>query len=396
MKLKKQNMQVLFLSLIVFSLTFTTYAIEKPIDPVDPVASVISAYRSYKDVGEISIKVPTVVEIPFVDEFIERFDFAILNKTTNAFEPHFFRQETFTNEIPVSVSASPDSGSANHQMSDNDTRTYADFPLPDSTQGQVVITLSSTNPITSSALTALLDNNVALPSSVEIRAMVNGQNRIVVANQRMNQETVRFPQTISNQWIITFTFGQPLRISELVLNQDNVTRSNTRVIRFLAQPTHQYRIYLNSDRSVIAPVGEAGNLVSVKDVLKVSSVSSQDNASYVISDIDADKIPDIRDNCVSVANPDQLDVNKNERGDVCDDFDQDGLINSKDNCPDNPNANQADVDNDKIGDACDKEESRITEKHKWLPWVGMGFAGLVLVVLFAITARGMIVKKDEK
>ncbi|MFH1232799.1 MAG: thrombospondin type 3 repeat-containing protein [Patescibacteria group bacterium] len=347
------------------------------------ISSVISAFRSYKDVSNISINVPTVVEVPFLDDFIERFDFAVFDKTTNSFEPHFFKQEI--NKTVFSVNTNPSINSAN-LMNDNNTQTYADFPLPENEQGHAQIVLSSVVPITSSVLTTLLDNNVALPSFVEIRAFVDGQSRIVVANQRMDQQTIHFPQTTSNEWTISFTFGQPLRISELRFNQDNIT-INARAIRFLAQPAHSYRIYFDSDRSVMAPVGEAGNLVSAEDIFVVSAILSQNNPNYIIADVDGDGVADIRDNCVSVANADQLDVNNNGRGDACDDFDQDGIINSKDNCLNNPNVNQEDIDGDKIGDVCDKEESRITERHAWIPWVGIGFAATVLIVLFALTAK---------
>ncbi len=377
------KLKTLFISLITFGVTLTTSAQGLPQSSISPV---VSAYRFYKDIDNIPISVPTVAEVSFIDEFIERFDFAVLDKTTNSFEPHFFKQETLINEIPVSVTTNPGTESAS-RMNDNNTRTYADFPLPENTEGNVQIALSSANPITSSVLTALLDNNVALPSSIEIRAFVDGQSRIVVANRTMDQQTIRFPQTTSNRWIITFTFGQPLRVSELRLGQDNATKSNTRGIRFLAQPTHSYRIYFDPDRSATAPVGEAGNLISAKDVLIVPAVPSQKNQNYVIADVDSDGVPDIRDNCVSMANSDQQDVNNNKRGDVCDDFDQDGLVNSKDNCPDNPNRDQKDADGDGIGDVCDKEESRITERYTWIPWVGIGFAALVLVALLALMAR---------
>lgn len=357
------------------------------------ISSVISAYRFYKDIDSISINVPTVVEIPFATDFIERFDFAILDKTINYFEPHYFKQETLVNEIPVSVSTIPNTGSAN-RMIDKDTRTYADFFLTENTQGQVQITLSSPSPITSSILTILLDNNVALPTSVEIHAFVDGQNRIVVANRKMDQQTIRFPQTTSNKWQITFSYGQPLRISELRFNQDNATKSSTRAIRFLAQPSHSYRIYFDPDRSAKAPVGEAGNLASAQDVLVIPVVSSQINPNYIIADVDSDGMPDTRDNCVSVSNSDQKDINNNGRGDVCDDFDQDGLINSKDNCSDNPNRDQIDTDSDGIGDVCDKQESRITEHYPWIPWVGIGFAAIVLIVLLVSTARATYAGKQ--
>lgn len=377
------KLKTLFLSLSAFGIVLTASAY----GPQNLISPVISAYRFYKDVGSVSISVPTVVEVPFADEFMERFDFAVLDKTTNSFEPHFFKQETLINEIPVSVvDTIPNTNSAG-RMNDNDTQTYADFPLPDNAQGHVQIILLSSNPITSSTLTTLLDNNVALPSFVEIHAFVDGQSRIVVANRRMDQQTIRFPQTTSNEWVVTFVFGQPLRISELRLSQDNATKSSTRAVRFLAQPAHSYRIYFDPDRSITSPVGEAGNLVSAKDVLIIPVVPSQNNSNYIIADIDNDGVPDIRDNCVSIANSDQQDINNNGRGDVCDDFDQDGIINSKDNCPDNPNRDQKDTDSDGIGDVCDKEESRITERYTWIPWVGIGFAALVLVILLVLTVR---------
>lgn len=114
---------------------------------------------------------------------------------------------------------------------------------------------------------------------------------------------------------------------------------------------------------------------------------SQRNPAYVVADSDQDGIPDIQDNCVSLSNAGQQDLNGNNLGDACEDFDHDGLTNTKDNCPNNPNASQVDTDGDKIGDACDREESRVTEKYPWLPWVGIGFAALVLVTLLVLTVK---------
>lgn len=381
--------KALFLSFMAFGLALTASAQGLPPSSIAPV---INAYRLYKDIGNISIAVPTVVEIPLADEFMERFDFAVLDKITNSFEPHFFKQETLLNAIPLAVSTNPSTNTAS-RMIDNDTKTYGDFMLSDNGSGRVQITLASANPVTSSALTTLLDNNVALPSFIEIRALVDGQSRIVVANRSLDQQTIYFPQTTAKQWLVTFTFGQPLRISELRLKQDNVTKSSARAIRFLAQPAHSYRLYFDSDRSAVAPVGEAGNLFSAKDILVIPAVLSQNNPNYVIADIDSDGAPDIRDNCVAVPNLDQQDVNSNGRGDVCDDFDQDGIINTTDNCLNNPNLDQKDTDSDTVGDVCDKEESRITERYAWIPWVGIGFAALVLIILLALTAKSTHVRK---
>jgi hypothetical protein len=79
---------------------------------------------------------------------------------------------------------------------------------------------------------------------------------------------------------------------------------------------------------------------------------------------------------------------------VCDDFDRDGVMNSADNCPEDTNRNQSDVDADGIGDVCDPEESRITERYAWLPWVGIGLAGIVLVVLFVVALKMPSVTQD--
>jgi hypothetical protein len=59
---------------------------------------------------------------------------------------------------------------------------------------------------------------------------------------------------------------------------------------------------------------------------------------------DGDGVPDVADNCVAVANPDQADQDLDGVGDACD------------NCPSLPNARQTDFDHDGMGDACDPIE----------------------------------------
>ena len=366
-------------------LTLTVYAQDPPSE--ESVSGVISAFRFYKDVGSVSITVPTVVELPFGTEFIERYDFAILDTTKNSLEPYFFGYKGSDFEPTISARTEPSIENSG-LMVDENAETYSEFVVPENGSGQVHINLTSSVPIASSALTVLLDDNVALPSFVEIRALVNGQNKIVVANRRLGQNSIRFPKTTADTWTVAFTFEQPLRISELRLVQENAATNNSRIIRWLAQPSHSYRIYFDPDRRTDQQVGEAGNLTDAEDIKIIPAISSQKNPNFIIADSDNDSIPDILDNCVSIANKDQIDENKNSTGDACDDFDKDGLLNARDNCPNIPNQNQTDTDGDAIGDVCDSEESRITERYTWLPWIGIGFAGVVLITLLALTALG--------
>ena len=237
---------------------------------------ILQAFRKYKEIREVAISVPTVVEVPFGSEFFERYDFAVLNQTENKFEPHYFRRDTTVQKIPTTAFTIP-AATAPHFMLDDNVNTHTEFLLPEDGPGTVQINLSAQSPITSSALTLLLDQFVALPTSVEIRANVDGAARIVVAKRALERQSIQFPKTTSRLWTITLTYAQPLRITELRLEQENATQVKSQGLRFLAKPNTSYRIYFDPDRRVNTPVGEIGNLASNEGVLLLSPAKSVRN-----------------------------------------------------------------------------------------------------------------------
>lgn len=87
-------------------------------------------------------------------------------------------------------------------------------------------------------------------------------------------------------------------------------------------------------------------------------------------DTDRDGLADRLDNCPNLANPDQINSDKDEFGDACDSFidsddDKDNVFNTKDNCPSIPNPSQRDVDGDGVGNLCDDPTYFLLKQKRW-------------------------------
>lgn len=78
------------------------------------------------------------------------------------------------------------------------------------------------------------------------------------------------------------------------------------------------------------------------------------NTDPLLADTDSDGSNDNLDNCPIDANPDQLDTDQDNAGNVCDDDDDaDGVADANDNCPIIANAGQEDSNGNGEGDACE-------------------------------------------
>jgi hypothetical protein len=360
--------------------------------PVNDFSAVASSYRKLSNVPTVNIKVPTTVEIPIDLNLNQRKEAVIYDVTDKKFVASYLKSVEANNLVNYSISVK---GNIQSNLNDYKYNSCADFDLPlNSAINQASLIFNYNKEINSDNLYLSLDNYVTLPVKLSIKAVVNGVEKIVLAPTEISSSNISFPKTASKTWIVDVLYIQPLRICEAAFSQISIIKNSLYSVRFLAEKDHDYQIYFDADRSVNVSYPEAPDLTNDFGVLKLAAVSGVANPLFKLSDIDGDGIPDIKDNCVSASNPDQVDVDQNGRGDVCDDYDRDGIINIKDNCSETPNYSQIDTDADGVGDACDINEGRLTEKYPWLPWVGIGLAAIVVIILFVFTAMSMRKKTD--
>lgn len=385
MKCKKFFILVSFF-LVYFLLPSGVCASPFPRNPssIPDAPSEISAFRKY---GLITpdVKVPTVVEVLFSDFPVNNNPAAVLDLTSNTIVPSYLSVRSEVMPEPVKFKLD---NRILYKLFDNDPKTYETFELPPSGDGSVLIEAVSDKPFTTSSLTISLDQNVFLPKTIQISVRDYEQDRVILAETQLNSKTVLFPKTNAYYWFIRLSYTQPLRITELRFNQEDNIR-NVNYLRFLAQPDRSYHIYFDSEKYIYVPfAGELGNIANTHDVKVMNLDNVYESLDYRPQDADGDEIVDANDNCPSIPNNDQKDLNLNGIGDACEDFDVDGTMNDKDNCPDIANYNQADTDGDGVGDACDPIDNRITEQYKFLPWLGIFFAASLLILLFWLTVRG--------
>ncbi len=388
----KRILFILFLCLLPISVFALTPEIPpKLVEKID----VIKNYRSFVSVESININVPTVVELKLEGiNTNNNQSFLVYDRSEEKFISSLLINNYSKNQKTFSVVGE---GGVLNSINDGDYESSETFMLPIGDQlGSVELIINYDGKIRTDGFNFKLDSYVSLPNFVTI-SYVDDQNsrNIIASNIKPNNSKINFPEVISDQFIVKFDYIQPLRITEISFDDLDLISSEIPGLRFLAKPNNTYEVYFNRENYVKVNFSESPNLSDNRDIIEISYTTLGQNSLFVESDIDDDGVIDKIDNCVHIANSDQIDINNNGRGDACDDFDKDGVINSQDNCPNDPNRNQSDIDGDDIGDSCDEEESRITEKYPFIVWGGILLAVLVFVLLYFSAIKKIKVQKEE-
>ena len=360
-----------------------------------------SSFQKYIDIAGLKNTIPKVIEIDIDKSQTELYNtnqLEVYDNVDKAFISHIYTSHgNYSNAQHIGMDGI--GGLDLKSLSDKNNETSERYELKSEGQNILHFNISHDKDILTQSLDILLDKNVTWPNSITVTYIDKNKKEIVVLNKTKFYTHIEFPKVEGRYFKVTLEYNQPLVISEIHFNDILEYKDNTKSMRFLAQPLHNYTLYFDSENYSNINTSETPNLLNVndKEILKYSLSSTdtkstvnmiKSNPAFIYKDSDGDGVPDHKDNCINVQNSDQKDEDQNGKGDVCDDYDHDGVINSVDNCVSMPNSDQLDIDHDGIGDACDQAESRFAEKYKWIIWIGIGTA------IATISAMGYIVFRD--
>lgn len=346
-------------------------------------ASDLSLYKNVQTIPNLDITQPTIVEIRNLNQ---SGDYVIVDDKSISIEQQSQTLRTTKIIPPQEVNGCTIACMNAQALADGNESTTFDFPLVSNGMQHGKIKIVYTTPLETDSVVFRTTADSYMPN---VFTLVIDGKRILNTS---SGGSARFPKMIAKTIEIDFDYNQPIRFTEVgvgVNKEESVTNS----VRFIYKPNTTYTLYLDSPtgrESLPLPVINLF-VKNPEQIVELGDVNK--NKLYKERDTDNDNVIDSDDNCPRLANADQKDGNNNGIGDMCDDYDYDGVMTAGDNCPEISNPDQKDTDRDGIGDVCDGEESRVTEKYPWMPWVV--FIG-VFIVVGAMGYEVLKMKKKEE
>ncbi|MFZ2522553.1 MAG: thrombospondin type 3 repeat-containing protein [Minisyncoccia bacterium] len=350
-----------------------------PVQQVDE-SGKISGFRNYAEIPSLNLKIPTEVTVYINAPDISSSFVGVFDKSTNMFVYNLLVDYADLGRI---MKIENNNNLLYFNLHDSNFGTFSDFSIDGNGVGKTVLHVEFTKPINSSSITVSFDKNVSLPDLVSLVAKDDlGKDIILINKMKPTSNILNFPRTKSSKWAIAMDFSQPLRITEFNFNNE-VISLNRKGVKFIALPDHTYTLYLNQEVPTQVFSGQNVPVIytNSESPRSLGPLQVLSNERFSPADGDKDGIPNYADNCQNVSNYDQLDVDNNGTGNLCEDYDKDRVLNYTDNCAETVNYDQRDTDGDLVGDACDPDESRLTEKYPIVVWFSLGLSALVFIGL---------------
>lgn len=214
---------------------------------------------------------------------------------------------------------------------DDRQETFASFEVTRGETNQAEIQITTEEPLSVAWMQTSLAQGVTSPNTIEIVAEVDGQERIVLAETRFDFR-VNFPETRSDSWTIRYTYTQPLRINNILLDEMVVPTLMSQEIEFVALPNTTYQILADPQTSRAVPT-QAAHTDYTEEPQKLVLDAWDNNPAY-----------EAREALLSAERSTSQEV---------------------DSEPSYP----------------------LVARYPWLPWVGIGAVALTLAGLFAVVIK---------
>jgi len=184
-----------------------------------------------------------------------------------------------------------------------------------------------------SGIEIILNENIIPPSNITLKTKPEDSDIwLSVIKDQAFTNILKCDSFETTELSLTLTTKQLLGIADIKILQPSKQKEKTDQLIFFAYPQKEYTLYSEADfgqRKFTFNYHPLRTDIRTKKFnLKTAKLNPQYNP-----DFDGDGIIDEQDLCPRIFDSKNLDIDHNQRGDLCEDPDGDGIISSIDNCP---------------------------------------------------------------